>query len=270
TADYLAPEQAINSHKVDTRVDIYSLGCTLYFVLTGHPPFPDGTLPQRLMKHQTTEPTSIAKERRGAPAELVAICQRMMAKSPEKRYQTATEVAEALGNWLASSGGNSKLTGQRPGDSRAGQSSSGQRPPRNSVSDSQTGRPLRTARPLSPADTKSDLARPTIKGPPSQQVLVSDSDLKQASGSSKGGSSKGGSVPKARKIPVAKPLSAIDEFAIQVDDAEATLAGRLSRRRPGDSKPNLTQKLPPWALIGLGTIGLIVAIGLILLFFAYG
>lgn len=270
TADYLAPEQAINSHKVDTRVDIYSLGCTLYFVLTGHPPFPDGTLPQRLMKHQTTEPTSIAKERRGAPAELVAICQRMMAKSPEKRYQTATEVAEALGNWLASSGGNSKLTGQRPGDSRAGQSSSGQRPPPNSVSDTQAGKPLRTARPLSPADTKSDLARPTIKGPPSQQVLVSDSDVKQASGSSKGGSSKGGSVPKARKILVAKPLSAIDEFAIQVDDAEATLAGRLTRRRPGDSKPNLTQKLPPWALIGLGTVGLIVAIGLVWLFFAYG
>ncbi len=53
TADYLAPEQAINSHNVDKRADIYSLGCTLYYALTGHPPFPEGTLPQRLLAHQT-------------------------------------------------------------------------------------------------------------------------------------------------------------------------------------------------------------------------
>ena len=45
TADYLAPEQAINSHDVDARADIYSLGCAFYFLLSGHPPFPDGTLP---------------------------------------------------------------------------------------------------------------------------------------------------------------------------------------------------------------------------------
>ncbi|MGW8256353.1 MAG: serine/threonine-protein kinase, partial [Thermoguttaceae bacterium] len=47
TADYLAPEQAVDSHGVDARADIYSLGCTLYFLLTGHAPFPEGTLPQR-------------------------------------------------------------------------------------------------------------------------------------------------------------------------------------------------------------------------------
>lgn len=260
TADYLAPEQAINSHRVDTRVDIYSLGCTLYFALTGHPPFPDGTLPQRLMKHQTSEPTSIAKERRGAPTELVTICQRMMAKSPDKRYQTATDVAEALGKWLASSGGNDKLTGQRQLEDRAER-----RPPATSVSDTQSGKPLRTARPLSLADTKSDLARPTIKGPPSQQVLAGDSDVKKP-----GGSSKGGSSNRARKILVAKPLTVMDEFAIQVNDTEATIVGRLSRRRPGDSKPNLAKKLPPWAVVGLTTVGLIVGISLILLFIAYG
>ena len=52
TADYLAPEQALNSHKADARADIYSLGCTLYFLLTGHPPFPDGTISERL--HQAS------------------------------------------------------------------------------------------------------------------------------------------------------------------------------------------------------------------------
>ena len=53
TADYLAPEQALNSHEVDTRADIYGLGCTFYFALTGHPPFCEGTLAQRIAKHQT-------------------------------------------------------------------------------------------------------------------------------------------------------------------------------------------------------------------------
>ncbi len=63
TADYLAPEQAVNSHEVDHRVDIYSLGCTLYYLLTGHPPFPEGTLAQRIMKHHTEEPPSILIDR---------------------------------------------------------------------------------------------------------------------------------------------------------------------------------------------------------------
>ena len=59
TADYLAPEQAVNSHNVDHKADIYGLGCTLYFLLTGHPPFPDGTLAQRIAKHQSQMPADI-------------------------------------------------------------------------------------------------------------------------------------------------------------------------------------------------------------------
>ncbi|HEX5445441.1 MAG TPA: serine/threonine-protein kinase [Pirellulales bacterium] len=109
TADYLAPEQAVNSHTVDSRVDIYSLGCTLYFVLTGHPPFPEGTLTERLMKHQTAEPAAITRDRPDAPAELVAICTRMMAKSPDARYQTAAEVSAALSAWLTQRRGEERL-----------------------------------------------------------------------------------------------------------------------------------------------------------------
>ncbi len=100
TADYLPPEQAIDSHKVDARADIYSLGCTLYFLLTGHPPFPEGTLAQRLMKHQTAEPASILLDRPDAPDGLVAICGRMMAKSPDDRFQNCGEVRDALAAWL--------------------------------------------------------------------------------------------------------------------------------------------------------------------------
>ncbi len=101
TADYLAPEQAVDSHGADARADIYGLGCTMYFLLTGHPPFPDGTLPQRLMAHQRQQPPPITKDRPDAPADLVAICMKMMAKKPADRYPSMVEVAEVLRCWLA-------------------------------------------------------------------------------------------------------------------------------------------------------------------------
>jgi serine/threonine protein kinase len=100
TVDYLAPEQALDSHLVDPRADIYSLGCTLYFALTGHPPFPEGTLAQRVLMHQTKEPAEIASKRPDVPASLVAICRRMMAKSPSTRYQSALETSQALADWI--------------------------------------------------------------------------------------------------------------------------------------------------------------------------
>lgn len=104
TADYLAPEQALNSHKADARADIYSLGCTLYYLLTGHPPFPDGTISERLLKHQVEQAPSIFKDRPDAPSVLVNICTRMMAKRADERYQTAGEVSERLAEWLADRG----------------------------------------------------------------------------------------------------------------------------------------------------------------------
>src|SRR5688572_15187615 len=67
TADYLAPEQAVNSHKVDHRADIYALGCSLYFLPPGHPPFPHRTLAQRVAKHQTQQPEEIGKSHPDCP-----------------------------------------------------------------------------------------------------------------------------------------------------------------------------------------------------------
>lgn len=104
TADYLAPEQALNSHKADSRSDIYSLGCTFYFLLTGHPPFPEGSISERLLKHQVERAPSILKDRPDAPPVLVHICEKMMAKKPQDRYQTADEVTQQLSEWLADRG----------------------------------------------------------------------------------------------------------------------------------------------------------------------
>lgn len=100
TADYLAPEQAVDSHQVDARADVYSLGCTMYFALTGHPPFTDGTLVQRLLAHQTKTPSSVSYERPDIDPSLLAILDKMMAKKTADRYQSAAEVSEALSRWL--------------------------------------------------------------------------------------------------------------------------------------------------------------------------
>jgi eukaryotic-like serine/threonine-protein kinase len=101
TADFLAPEQALNSHNVDHRADIYGLGCTLYFLLSGRPPFPEGSLAQRIAKHQKEMPVSIRKLRSDCPGELDGICVKMMQKEPQYRYQSAADVAEALRKFAA-------------------------------------------------------------------------------------------------------------------------------------------------------------------------
>ncbi len=105
TADYLAPEQALDSHAVDSRADVYGLGCTLYFILTGHAPFPEGSLAQRIAKHQSVMPSSILEDRPDCPPELLAICERMIQKRAEDRFQSCQEVHEVLEAWLVESGG---------------------------------------------------------------------------------------------------------------------------------------------------------------------
>lgn len=100
TADYLAPEQAIDSHSVDSRADIYGLGCTFYCALTGHPPFTEGTLVQRLMAHQSQPAPPVTNERPEVPESLTKILERTLAKKREDRYQTGRELADALTSWL--------------------------------------------------------------------------------------------------------------------------------------------------------------------------
>lgn len=109
TADYLAPEQAINSHEVDPRADIYGLGCTFYFTLTGHAPFNEGTLAQRIARHQSQMPPDIRNDRPECPRELVDICVKMIQKEADDRYQTCGEIADVLQQWLANQTPESKL-----------------------------------------------------------------------------------------------------------------------------------------------------------------
>jgi serine/threonine protein kinase len=99
TADYLAPEQAIESHSATIRADIYSLGGTFYWCLAGRTPFTEGSVAQKLIWHQTRQPKSIRTYRADIPDGLVAVLEKMMAKQADDRYQTPQEVADALEPW---------------------------------------------------------------------------------------------------------------------------------------------------------------------------
>jgi eukaryotic-like serine/threonine-protein kinase len=230
TADYLAPEQAVNSHKVDHKADIYGLGCSLYFILTGHPPFPDGTLAQRIAKHQTANPDDIRKSRPDCPRDLADICAKMMQKRPEKRFANMREVAEALEAWLANHGykfepGSGEaaakaalLTAGSPVTRRSsgGGSFSGSRGSFSSSSFSQriTGSGTGSIRPKSPSrdDTVYDKTRVDTK--------------KGDSGLNKSGSSSGGKKQAASKpLPVAKPLDALPGDKKSLSGANPIVSG---------------------------------------------
>lgn len=122
TADYLSPEQAVNSHNVDHRADIYSLGCTLYFLLTGKPPFSQGSLAQRIAMHQTQDPKSLLEVRPDLPPELVAICEKMMRKSPDDRYRDCEHLGQSIDAFLKSDRSGDSLDGET-GNPPKGQSS---------------------------------------------------------------------------------------------------------------------------------------------------
>jgi eukaryotic-like serine/threonine-protein kinase len=100
TADYLAPEQATDSHTADRRSDIYSLGCTLYYLLVGKPPFATGKLAERLQAHLTKPPPNLLDQRPDVPVAIADLYFRMLQKHPDGRPQTSQEVADALGAWL--------------------------------------------------------------------------------------------------------------------------------------------------------------------------
>lgn len=96
TPDFISPEQARDAHSVDIRADLYSLGCSLYFLLTDRVPFPEGSFTEKLLKHNMDEPEPVEQLRPEVPAGLAAIICKLMAKKPQDRYATPAEVVEAL------------------------------------------------------------------------------------------------------------------------------------------------------------------------------
>ncbi|MBW3542898.1 MAG: protein kinase [Planctomycetes bacterium] len=96
TIDFMAPEQALNTHAADGRSDIYSLGATLYYLLTGRKPFPGGSAAEKLVRLAQEEPQPVGQLRPDCPRALTDVVERMMAKRPQERFQTAEDVVRQL------------------------------------------------------------------------------------------------------------------------------------------------------------------------------
>src|SRR5439155_17795198 len=96
TPDYLSPEQGRNLDDTDIRSDLYSLGCTFYYLLSGDVPFPGGTSLEKLVKHGSAQPDPFEQLRPVVPPGVAAIVGRLMAKQPEDRFPTPPDLARAL------------------------------------------------------------------------------------------------------------------------------------------------------------------------------
>jgi hypothetical protein len=204
TADYVSPEQALNSHEVDARADVYSLGATFYFLLTGQPPFPGGKIAQKLIWHQVKEPTPVLQLRPDLPEPVAAVVTKMMAKDPARRYQRPAEVLEALAPWTA-------LPLAPPSDSEMPRLS----PAVVGGNDGDRG----------PA-TPQRAPRPAVLGArgPSTQNMV-------------GGSSPSGPAPAAAQADVATPRVLAAQAATEVAAARAPQSAAAPPVRPSELLP---------------------------------
>jgi serine/threonine-protein kinase len=100
TVDFIAPEQARDASGVDIRADLYSLGCTFYYLLTGRPPFAGATTTNKIFKHALEQPAAVERLRPEVPAPASAVIRRLLAKRPEDRFQTPAELAAVLDDLL--------------------------------------------------------------------------------------------------------------------------------------------------------------------------
>ena len=99
TLDYASPEQLRDARAADVRSDLYSVGCTLYFALSGRPPFEGGDMINKIFRQRLDDPEPLEKIARGVPAAFAAIVRKLMAKNPDERYQNCAELRADLVRW---------------------------------------------------------------------------------------------------------------------------------------------------------------------------
>jgi serine/threonine protein kinase len=271
TADYLAPEQALNSHKADARSDIYSLGCTLYYLLTGHPPFPDGTISERLLKHQVEAPPSVFKDRPDAPSVLVNICNRMMAKRPEERYQTSSEISERLVEWLADRGVSIGDSGKKKDSGGSGGIGSGAfrrfGAALSKAGADSTGGGVKIAR--KPATTGAPaVARTTTEEEMKLAPLDEEAPAKHSINNTHDKPSSD-ELPKIAIKPTGPKRSLIEE-ELEAEKKSRPPLPRSVQRREGDFDPlkppgfsGPSYGTPAWVFVAIG-VGIVVVLGVVL------
>jgi serine/threonine-protein kinase len=239
TADYVAPEQAVDSSSVDIRADLYSLGATLYYLLTGRPLFPEGRTAQKLVWQQIKDPVHVTRLRPEVPRGLAEAIHTLLQKRPEDRYQTPAEVFDALARWTHDEAAppDDSLLPETPARVAAvrGAAQPASSTPRASGSTSQL---VALAMKGSGSMTRSATQRPRPGGP--------------------GGPPSGGSGQRHILTPEKRPPSdaGYDTTAVAADATRQTPAPTRRPRRPGDR---------PWWKQHWKTIALIAGPALLLL-----
>lgn len=274
TADYLAPEQALNSHKADARADIYSLGCTLYFLLTGHPPFSEGSISERLMKHQVESPPSVLKDRPDVPPTLLHICEKMMCKQPEDRYQTAGDVAERLAEWLADRGQEVGDSGKKLDSGSGGVGSGVFRRFADSISRSSgdSGSAVRKDV-LDPSSIGKDSAKPEFDSKELELAPLDEEVLdEEESTVSKAESSTDSVGSSADDTLSDTPQKSLIEEAFEKQEAERAVNKRFEKQ-PGDFDPlrppgfsGPSYGTPTWVYV-VGSLGVMLFFALMIFLF---
>jgi len=220
TADYLAPEQARDSHKADRRSDIYALGCTLFYLLVGRPPFHKGTLAERIRSHMNEPAPNLMELRQDVPPAIAELYFRMMEKHPDARQQTAQEIADSLTAWLAT-------TAPQAPRARV-------EPPRRSD--------------LRRGDPQSSVVLPR-RGVPGGGVAQGDPDSAVGGGSSIGGRSGGGSHVQPGGGSSVRALRSGTGSGSGIDPQAVSLTPPLS----SGSRPTLPQLGGGWPAPAAGT-----------------
>jgi serine/threonine-protein kinase len=130
TADFMAPEQGRDARTADARADVYSLGCSLYYLLTARLPFPGGTATDKMLRHHLEEPVPLEQLQPAVSPALAAVVRKMMARRPEDRYTTAAEVVAALTAVLQAADKPASASPPAPATTSAGGTASVSAPPR--------------------------------------------------------------------------------------------------------------------------------------------
>ena len=213
----------MDSHNVDHRSDIYSAGCSLYFMLTGKPPFHEGTIAQRLARHQSREPEDIRSYRQDCPESLVDVVHKMMRKKPEDRFQHCDQLTAALRTigdrlLISSPGIKKSSTG---GAAAAASSAAAAAPsidvqPKPGTRSKATSAKQATTKPASAVDAKTKAAKPKQAKPkqakPSRDVAAAKRPEKSAAKKTAKPAAKPTEKPAAKRSakPAAKPAAKVD------------------------------------------------------------